>query len=183
MAKCVSCGREGCHWNGRRKVRAIKKWGYEGKELMKGRFACATSWSVRVFDNFQFIRNNIGEEGRKDGLESSTHFRSFSRSRGRERERETVEWKESKEGERERKRNKSISTSSTYFLYRWIIRAWPQVYTGKLLPRKSVQSLVVGKLIDQTIAHPFPLSFLPSIRPVSPFVRCFLLIYRPCTAA
>ena len=91
--------------------------------MTKGRFACATSWSVRVFDNFQFIRNNIGEEGRKDGLESSTRpifEASLDREgeREKEREREAVEWKESKEGERERKRNKSISTSSTYFLYR-----------------------------------------------------------------
>lgn len=68
---------------------------------MKGRFACATSWSVRVFDNFQFIRNNIGEEGRKDGLESSTRpifEASLDREGEREREREAVEWKESKEG-------------------------------------------------------------------------------------
>lgn len=54
---------------------------------MKGRFACATSWSVRVFDNFQFIRNNIGEEGRKDGLESSTRP-IFEASLDREEERE-----------------------------------------------------------------------------------------------
>lgn len=59
---------------------------------MKGRFACATSWSVRVFDNFQFIRNNIGEEGRKDGLESST--------------RPIFEASLDREGERERERGK-----------------------------------------------------------------------------
>lgn len=87
---------------------------------MKGRFACATSWSVRVFDNFQFIRNNIGEEGRKDGLESSTRpIFEASLDREGEREREGSGGMEGKQRRgRERKRNKSISTSSTYFLYR-----------------------------------------------------------------
>lgn len=74
---------------------------------------------LRVFDNFQFIRNNIGGG---DGLELSTHFRSFSIERERE-----MEGKQRRRGEEERKKGNN-STSSAYFLYRWIIRAWPRVY-------------------------------------------------------
>lgn len=75
--------------------------------MTKGRFACATSWSVRVFDNFQFIRNNIGEEGRKDGLESSTRpiFEAFLDREG-EREREGSGGMEGKQRRGEGKKKK-----------------------------------------------------------------------------
>lgn len=74
---------------------------------MKGRFACAASWSVRVFDNFQFIRNNIGEEGRKDGLESSTRpIFEASLDREGEREREGSGGMEGKQRRGEGKKKK-----------------------------------------------------------------------------
>lgn len=77
---------------------------------MKGRFACATSWSVRVFDNFQFIRNNIGEEGRKDGLESSTRP-IFEASLDREGEKERGKRWNGRKAKKGRGKEKEISRS------------------------------------------------------------------------
>lgn len=67
---------------------------YKGKELDGGRFACAQRlrWKTFVCSIiFQFIRNNIGEEGWEEGgwvgILDSTHFRSFDLDRDKERER------------------------------------------------------------------------------------------------
>lgn len=97
----------------RLKKKKGKKWGYKRKELMRGKTFCMRKnvfgAGLRVFDNFQFIRNNIGGG---DGLELSTHFRSFSIERERE-----MEGKQRRRGEEERKKGNN-STSSAYFLYR-----------------------------------------------------------------
>lgn len=98
---------------------------------------------IRVFDNFQFIRNNIG-----GGEELSTHFRSFSFERERE-----MEGKQRRRGEEKRK-TRSRRVRLTFSIGE--LFAHGRKYTGMLLPRKSLQSLLVGKLIDQTIAHPSP---------------------------
>lgn len=125
-----------------------KKWGYKRKELMREKVCKNRSLEpvpIRVFDNFQFIRNNIGGG---DGLELSTHFRSFSFERERE-----MEGKQRRRGEEKRK-TRSRRVRLTFSIGE--LFAHGRRYTGMLLPRKSLQSLLVGKLIDQTIAHPSP---------------------------
>ena len=137
--------------------------------------ATSSMEDVRVFDNFSIYPQQYWGGGRMRGrmgwnprLDPFSKLRS--RSRGRERERSGgMEGKEEEEGEekeisRPRRVRLTFSIGELFAHGRRYIQ-------GKLLPRKSLQSLVVGKLIDQTIALPFPSflpSFLPSIRPASP---------------